>query len=508
MVIELLTPATPGRSALEGESRGRIREAITALRKRAGETSDYVAYYAGVQPLTYASDKYKDYFARVVARYRENMCPAIVDSITDRLQVTGTVIEAGEAPEEVETPIPREPPAPGEIPAPPPAPKATPEDIAGSQLWSIWRANRMDLRAGRVHKEAVKMGDSFVIVWKDPETSNPRIYPQDSRRIYVHYADETEVIDWAVKVWIAPDKRARANLYTRDVIERYETAQPIRPSLGLPSEKAVFVPLADAEDGDGPTVANTWDQVPVFHFANDADIGEYGSSELRDVLPIQDALNKSVADMLVAMEFASYPQRYATGLQQETDPVTGKEKLAFQPGVDRLWLSGDTDAKFGEFSAADLDQLINVQNRFKAAAADVVGVPAHYMQMTPGSWPSGESLKTSESRFVAKIEDRQIAFGNVWADVLTFCAAIAGIDLPGQIAVNWKNASPRSDADMATVATAKKQVGVSNEQLQRELGYTEEQIAQMRGEAQASAEVEADITAKKFGSAAGGFGDE
>lgn len=510
-IIETLTPAAPRGGADSGD-RALIVEALKALRKRRRYTRPYVEYYQGDQPLTYSSQKYSDYFKQMVARYHENICPAVIDAITDRLQVTGIVLESLTGDEQIETPIPDEdpptPPAPGKpqdleamMEAIPPAPIKPTADPLASQLWAIWRTNRMTRRAGRVHKEATKLGDAFVIVWEDPEIANsPRIWTQDSRMIHVHYDPETEAIDWAAKFWIAEDGRARCNLYFRDRISKYQTQNPVRPVDGLPGDKVAWT----SAGGDS---ANPHDRVPVFHFANDADLAEYGDSELRDVLPVQDALNKSVADMLVAMEFAAYPQRWATGMSSEVDPVTGRDKEDFKPGIDRLWRTADELAKFGEFTPADLSKFIEVKNSFKAAAADVVGIPAHYMQMTPGAWPSGESLKTSEARFVAKVIDRQSSFGQTWSEVMAFAAAIAGIELDRQIEITWKDASPRSDLDAVLIAQGKLAVGVSQEQNQRELGYTEEEIARMRSETQMKAQADTELKLQEL-NAAPDFGEE
>lgn len=503
-ILEQLTEARPRTITLADDDISKIRKAIAALRARKKATQNYVDYYAGDQPLTYTSEKYRDYFGRMVSAYRENICPSVVDALADRLQITGITISRVEEPELDETPIDAANPSPsnedGDVQ---PAPVTPSRDPLADALWAIWEANRMNVRAGRVHKDAAKLGDAFVIVWKDPTTKEPRIYSQDSRHVYVNYDPELEAIDWAAKAWIDDDKRGRITLYDRAQIRRYRTPQPIKsPDYGLPGEKAQWEPMPEE-----PVVDTGLDRVPVFHFANDADVAEYGASELRDVIPIQDGLNKSVADLLISSEFNAYPQRWATGLTTEVDPVTGKEREDFQPGMARLWKTADEMAKFGEFAAADLDKYINMKNSFKAAAADVTGTPAHYMQMTPGSWPSGESLKTAEARFVAKVADRQGAFGNVWADVLETAAAIASLDIEGSIKMTWQDASPRSELDAATIAGLKTSVGVSQEQVQRELGYTEEEIARMRQETQAKAEMDSDLKIKQLNAVETDFGE-
>ena len=81
--------------------------------------------------------------------------------------------------------------------------------------------------------------------------------------------------------------------------------------------------------------------MPVFHFANNADVGCHGLSELAAAIPIQDGLNKSILDMLVAMEFSAFRQRWVAGIEVDNDPDTGEAKQPFKSGVDQLWVSSD-----------------------------------------------------------------------------------------------------------------------------------------------------------------------
>ncbi|MCV4684362.1 phage portal protein, partial [Escherichia coli] len=66
-------------------------------------------------------------------------------------------------------------------------------------------------------------------------------------------------------------------------------------------------------------VENPYGMIPVFHFANNPGIGNFGSSELEAVMPIQDGMNKAVLDMLVAMEVSAYRQRWAAGIEIQFD---------------------------------------------------------------------------------------------------------------------------------------------------------------------------------------------
>jgi len=449
VVIETIdNPATSDQYS----SRTVIETALSQLKSRARMYELYHAYYEGVQPLTFTSDKYDEAFSKMVSKYTENMCPAVVDAVADRLRVTGFSVDESKAP------------------------------TVTSAAEDIWRRNRMDELAGQVHTEALKEGDAYVIVWPDVEdTSLIRIWPQDANGITCYWDEETNELEWAAKWWIQDeDKLGRLTLYFPDRIERYITNSKVNETGG-------FVAKATAVHEYAPTIANPYGRVPVFHFANNARISKWGKSELQNIIPVQDALNKSVCDMLVAMEFAAFPQRWATGIQVKTDPITGRAQQPWKSGVDRLWATGAEDASFGQFEAADLSQYIAAQTRFKEAIADISGTPQHYIQMASSNqrWPSGEALKTAEYRFVSKVTDRQISFGNTWEDVMSFALSIQN-KLPAELTISteWQDASPRTDQETASVGVLKQSLGVPQTQIWREMGYSEDDIVRMTAEKQ------------------------
>ncbi len=471
MVMNTTTLSLAARSArlaqdAGGGDRVALAKALDQFKARSKGYEQYRNYYDGKQPLTFASERYSRTFSKMVAEYTENVCPSVVDAMADRLIVNGFE-------EERETSV-----------------EGGVSDIA-RKAWEIWRQNRMDMKAGEVHQEASRSGDAYVIVWKGEGELNGKatITVQKASNMTIRYREEgdVEAVEWAGKWWREDDKHVRVNMYFANRIERWITRAPAKGST-LPKQEA-FV-LSD-------TLAHPYGVVPVFHFGNNADSCSFGRSDLQDVLPIQDALNKSVADMLVTMEFAAYPQRWVTGMQIELDDQ-GKPKKPFESGIDNFFSVRNEDAKFGQFDAANLEQMVAVQLRFKAAVADVTGVPTHYLQMQPTEWPSGESLKTAEARFISKITDRQTAFGNVWEDAIRLAMKIEGMEISRRLSTLWRDASPRSDKDAVDVSIGKSAVGVPNSQLQRELGYSDDQIEAFAQEAQEAADAEAERMAAEI----------
>lgn len=328
----------------------------------------------------------------------------------------------------------------------------------------------MAVRAGEIHKEALKNGDAYAIVWPDG-SGTARIFPQRAANIMVAYDDEAPgVITYAAKCWRDADKFVRLNLFYPDRIEKYISRTKSEGSLPDASE---FILLGDV-------VANPWATVPVFHFANNAGIGEPGCSEIDAAIPIQDGLNKAVLDMLVAMEFTAFRQRWASGIEVEYDD-SGKAIVPFTAGVDSLWIASDPQAKFGDFAAGELEQFLRVKDSFRIDIASVTGTPLHYLLQTNGDLPSGESLKRSETRFIAKVRDRQANFGQVWADVMQFALQIEGRPAVSLI-TEWEDPSPISERNRLENILLKKQIGLPVEQALIEAGYGVADVKQMESE--------------------------
>jgi hypothetical protein len=423
-----------------------ITPALKVLRDRKPRYQEYAGYYDGRHPLAFATNKFRGAFGALFEAFADNLCPAVVDAVADRLVVTGFDVEEG-------------------------------SEQAADDAWGVWLANRMDRRAGEVHLEVLKQGDAYVIVWPDAD-GRPTIYPNPAATVTVTYDEEQPGrLASAAKVWATVDGTVRATLYYPDAIEKYATRRTW--TLEAPSTAKAFEPYQP--EGEEWPLKNPYGRVPVFHLANNAGIGEMGRSELRDVLPLQDALNKAHADRLVGMEYQALPQRWATGLEVPINPETGQPMPPFIPGADRVWTVGDPDVKFGQFDSADLLQIGAVIDDMRMSIARVSSTPLHYMQLTTGNFPSGESLKTAEAKFLSKVKDRQSAFGNVWEDVLAFCLKISG-GQDARLSALWQDPAPRSEREHAETVRIKREMGITEAQALRELGYSDEQIARMQTE--------------------------
>lgn len=418
-----------------------IARAVKRITQHAAKIQKYRAYYDGDHPLNFATAKFDNAFGELFQEFAYNLCPGVVDAVADRLRITGfgTTSQA-------------------------------------QDLWDIWEANLMTQRAGETHQEALTVGDAYLIAWPGPDGA-PVIAVNQAEHCAVWYDPEVPGrIVWGAKLWTEEDKRLRLNLYYADRLEKYVTSpRPGTPS--LPTGRA-FAPYQ--VPGEAWPLPNPYGRPPIFHFANNGRVGKLGRSELHDVLPLQDALNKSVCDMLITMEFAAYKQRWATGVEIVYDPKTGLPFNRFESGPGAILAVDDPEGRFGTFDATDLNQFLAVTSAFEQRMARVSRTSVHFLMLYSGNWPSGESLKTAESPFLAKVGDRADAFGNVWQDVGVFVLQIAGIPATRKdLAPDWKDAAPKSAKETAETAQIKKGIGVPLRVLLRELDYTDEEIAKM-----------------------------
>lgn len=403
-----------------------IEEAIHNFRAAAPVYARNERYYRGDHDLAFATEKFANTFGSLFREFALNLCPAVCDAVRDKLRVTGFLPENGALAVETDR---------------------------------IWRRNRLPIRAGEVHREALVTGDAYVIVWPD-DAGRAAVYPNRAANCTVAYDEENAgKVLWAAKYWRTLGRHTRLNIFYPDRIERFITA---KPSEGILTDAGQFVRYRDA-------IPNPYGVVPVFHFANNADIGSFGRSELEAAIPVQDGMNKAVLDMLVAMEFSAYRQRWAAGIEIEYDN-DGQPVAPFKAGVDHLWLAQNPEARFGDFNTADLDQFLKVKDSFRVDIASVTGTPMYYLLPNSRSFPSGEALRKSETRFIAKVRERQAVFGQTWAEAMAFALRVEGhgVVFP---TTRWEDPARLSEREELENILLRKQIGISDEQALREAGY-------------------------------------
>jgi hypothetical protein len=419
-----------------------LQTAIDRIRDNAKNCQTYIDYYDGQHNLAFASDKFANTFGYMLKSMRENLCPIVVDAPADRMEIIN--FASGD--------------------------ERTPID---DKAWEVWQQAQMEFYSHDLHKEAFKCGDAYLIVEGE---NKAKFYVQDSRQCAVIYDENTGEVAFGAKMWALTDKNVRLTLYYSDRVEKYITSRPRQDGTG-DIKADHFIPYSSDTEND--TVANTWGIVPMFHFS----IG----SILPNAIPVQDRLNKTICDELVAQEFAAFPQRWATGLGDlPVNPATGEQQSPFKHGAGNLWFVADENgsAKFGEFGEANLERFLKVEDAARLSIARVTGTPLHFFSFTTSDAISGEALKTLESRFVKRVTRTSLAFGPIWGEAMKLALAIEGAATgDAKITPQWAPAEQRSEKEMLECALLKQDLGVPDRTLWEEIGYTEEDIAEFEKDA-------------------------
>ncbi len=428
-----------------------IKKALEAFPDRVRQYQLYRRYYDGRHDMRYVTSKFREKFGALFDDMSDNMCPIVVDTISSRLIMDSI---AGKGDEKA-------------------------DDFA--------RKSRMDALQRLVHRDAIKEGDGYVILWDDG--TGPRMFRNRPDLVCPVYDEgDPSVMLCAVKTWevsTSQGRKRRITVYYKDRIERYITKGPC--DLDMISR----VGAMDEFSGDGfPwSSPHQFKRVPVAHFANRAGPGEFGISDLRVVKPLQDAANKGWYDLLVSMETISFAQRYITGYEPEVDPVTGKVRNPFDGKS--LWILASEAAKVGQLPAGDVKGILEVLENTRLEIARVSGVPIYYMR-ADGEPPSGAALRVSEAPLQSKVDDAQVLFGNSWEDIYSMAGVVAE---PEAV---WRDTAPVSESEQLDAAIKKKSLGYSVAQAMRELGKSEDDVLRIRQERKEEDEAAADLQAKAF----------
>ncbi|MBS1691927.1 MAG: phage portal protein [Actinobacteria bacterium] len=408
-------------------------------------------YYRGEQPLAFLSPEAKTALGQRFGRMASNIPRLAVTALAERLRLTGFTGDAAD-------------------------------------LWADWIRNDLDQEAGVAHREALLLGDSFVIVWAD-RVGRPKVTIESAKQVAVQLDPGTRQITAAVKRW-ETKTTTEAVLYEPDQITRYRAN-----ATGATVHGFTVV----------ETLANPLGVTPVVGIRNsDRILSERGCSEIDDLKPLVDALNKSLADMMVTSEYVGRPRRWATGIELTEEPLVDGDG---NPVVDvdgeivmteanpiaenhRAMISENDQAKFGQLQSADL-------SGYEASVRVILGqimavstLPAHYVGVFTDNPASADALRAAEASLTARAEARQATFGRAWEQVAKLMVAVRDGRDPLQVEarVQWADAATRSVAQEADAVVKLHAAGLLPASYAlAKLGYSDDEILEIRAARRAEA---------------------
>lgn len=411
-----------------------LEEMLKALDARQSDLQRLADYHTGKHRLAFTSQKFREAFGGMFSSFADNFLPLVVSAVEERLNVQG--FRHGRDPK------------------------------ADKDAWEIWQRSGLDALSQLAHKQSLIKGDSYAIVWADKD-GRPKVSVESPNQVIVAFSahDRTKRVA-ALKSWKDGEGK-HAILMLPDMIFKFEMST---------ANGGTWIP--DQDDDESWPMPNPLGVVPAVPLINDPSLDSpYGVSEFLGVLPLQDAINKTLADAMVASEYIAFPQRYVTGLELPEDD-NGNVKSPFNIAMDKLLIAEDPQATFGTLAAGDLKNYTVLLDELVQHMSTQTRTPPHYFNIG-GNLPSGDAIKAAETGLVAKARRKMVFFGEGWEEVMRLCFRVIG-DARADVVDGetiWANPEYRSEAELADALVKRMAIGVPRQQLWEDAGYTQTQIS-------------------------------
>lgn len=431
---------------------GDVVSAVNTHSKRASVYRTYRSYYDGVHELRFATAGFVAKHGKLFDSLRENLCPTVVTATTDRLSI---------------------------------------ETWGSADADLIADEHGLSRLEHAVNTEMVRCGDAYTLTWPGRDGKPMARYHRADRIIPHVDPMAPDRLDWAAKIWVLgehPHAYARVNVYYADRVERWIMREPLT-GRRLPDKPSAWTPHRD--DDGGEVIGHTMGVVPVCWFKREADEAEsFGVSALADVIPLQDALNKGLADILVLSETYARPFWYLLNYQQPSQnpylqyqEIASKQQGQWDPAKQQIF-THDGPGPFGQLEPPDLAPLLEKQQAIKNSIAAVAGVPQYYLSQLTGQVPSGESLRVLSSRLLAGVSRIQAATTPVWRGQ----AQLLGIPDPDP---QWRQAQQLDETERMANAQTLHAMGVALEDIVAYLDMPDAEGVIERARQQAATSAEA-----------------
>lgn len=354
--------------------------------------------------------------------------------------------------------------------------------------WTHWQASRLDSRQHAVHDGALAFGHSFTLTERKPDGQviTTGLSAMNTAAVYEDPANDLTpaaaltVLSWPTekqdrgkaRMWVGPDEFAVTFLSMSD-----------SASIAIQ-----FVQTIDELD-----------ECPVTRFAAQVDLEGRTLGVVEPMIPLQDRINQTVFDLLVAQTYGSFQVRTVTGMAPpmkmkavldvdgnatgewvyETDSQGRPIPEPIRVNASRFMFAESTDARFGSLPPTPLDGYIKSIDMSIRHLAAVSQTPPHYLLGQIANL-SAEALQAAEQSLARKVEAFRKSFGESWERVFQIANRLEGNieaadDVHGEVV--WRDVEARSLVSTADALLKLQELGIPNEGLWRRVpGVTQREL--------------------------------
>jgi HPt (histidine-containing phosphotransfer) domain-containing protein len=377
-------------------------------------------YWRGRQAIPAVIEDDAARIVKIMARIaRVNVCPIVVDSLTQATFVDGFR-----------------------------SPKL--QDEQDSKVWQVWQRNKMDARQTGLHRATYGYGTGYTVVL--PGDPVPVIRCVSPRRMTAMYGEDPDWPMWALeRASRAPDGSRLWKLYDDQAV--YYVSETERATdagtkttftfIEARAHNIGYVPVIryldeDDLDGDDEAVSATpeleaWTDLPT-------------RGQIAPLMVIQDQIDMTTFDLLVAQHYAAFRQRYVLGWvpesSQEMIKATASRLMYFE--------GQDPDApaeglQVGEFAQTDIGGYLKSRSESLKHAATLSQTPVHELVGELVNL-SAEALAAAEAGHERKVGERKTLLGESHEQTLRLVGKLVDEPIPDDAQVIWRDTSARTFA--------------------------------------------------------------
>lgn len=428
-------------------------------------------YASGDHPTPPGDEKYADFLKDLIRMAQTNYVGLAIRAVTERMRVKD--FKFGE------------------------------QENVDEDARNLWQFNHMELQSTIAITDAATLGESYTMVTR-PSLSQPPVITVEDPRQCITESDPLRPMQSLAGLKFYDDNLLGvvvAVLILKDVVVTYHGPK----ATDLPEAQTLCDRLASGPSAAGFTevsrIANPAEEVFLVRGPWQPDHGPISLSECENgALDVQDRINFTVLSRLVISHNQAYRQRWGTGV---STPVTkkGVAKPPFDPGVDRVWITSNDKAKFGDFEQADIRQLLESTRDDVGDFAAITQTPVTYLTNRMVN-VSGEALTSAQASLVSKTRLRMKAMGWYFEQIVRLCFKYLDNPKADEVFVEtlWADPEIRSLAEVADMVGKFAAAGIPMQLLleranfsSTEIEFAMKEMERMKQEALADKQQELDM---------------
>ncbi|MFI9205282.1 phage portal protein [Streptomyces sp. NPDC053048] len=352
------------------------------------------------------------------------------------------------------------------------------EPDSGTPEWEHWQRSRLDARQAAVYRGALAYGHSFTVTEKNRTGAivTKGLSALKTAALYEDPAnDDVPYAALTVTAWPKDDQPGSARLWDA----KREYAVTFR---SLSDERSVRV--------QGGSIHGA-SECPVTRFSAYVDLEGRTLGVIEPMICLQDRINQTVFDLLIAQTYGSTKVRTATGMAPpiQRNPETGEPvldelgnpiPLRINHNSRRFLFAEDPDVRFGSLDETPLGGFIDSIDMSIRHLSALAQVPPHHLLGQIANL-SAEALQAAEVALSRKIAEFRTSFGESWERVFRLAAELAGNhssseDYRGEVV--WRDMESRSLGQAAdALGKLRQQLGIPERGLWRRVpGVTQTEL--------------------------------